>query len=126
MAENRYVNQDQSFPLVKISFVTQIEDLKVLPSVGSARAQNIMAYRELAGNITPETIGDIKHMKTTDSRMKMIDFEPNPAFVWEDVDKNDDVNTSVSVVETDKTQRNPTQSDKTQGDPSIKGDPLKR
>ena len=56
--------------------------------------------------------------------MKMIVFEPNPHFVWEDVDKDHDVNTSVSVVETDKTQSNPTQSDKAQGDPSIKGDPL--
>ena len=76
-----------------------------------------MAYRVLTGNITPETIGDIKHIKTTDTLMKMIDFEPNPHFVWEDVDKDDDVNTSVSVVETDKTQSNPTQSDKAQGDP---------
>ena len=31
MAENGDVNKDQSLPVVKINFVTQIEDLKVFP-----------------------------------------------------------------------------------------------
>ena len=53
----------------------------ILPRVGKKSAKNIADFRALNGNITEDTIQDIRKLTVTDQLLQMVDFYPNPNYV---------------------------------------------
>lgn len=66
--------------MLKINFAGKTE-LQTIKGIGLVVAENIVKYREMAGNITSnEDFRDIPHLNLDHNAIASIDFEENPAF----------------------------------------------
>ena len=90
---------------IRINFAN-VEELKTLPSVGDATAQNMVYFRAVNGNITAENLVTIKFVKESKELLDRIDFEPNTDLVKteDDVDKQHKI-VSTSTEQTDQTKQ---------------------
>ena len=90
---------------IKINFAN-VEELKTLPSVGDATAQNMVYFRAVNGNITQKNLVTIKFVKESKELLDRIDFEPNTDLVKteDDFDKQQKI-VSTSTEQTDQTKQ---------------------
>lgn len=72
---------------VQINFASATDLVKV-SGIGQAIAENIMQHRVKVGNITQDTLSDIRHIKVTQDMLQVIDFAPNPDFDYSQLGQN--------------------------------------
>ncbi|KAK3108498.1 hypothetical protein FSP39_010796 [Pinctada imbricata] len=87
-------------PKIKINFAESLE-LRKLPSVGESTAKKIIEYRVKVGNITRDTIGDLRNVKVTGELLGMIDFAENPDLHVPMVASDTSMNTTTSSSSSD-------------------------
>ena len=73
MASN--TGEGENIKQVRINFANA-QELKTLPSVSEAIAENIIYFRAVQGNITKENLLTIKFVKESKQLLDLIDFEP--------------------------------------------------
>ena len=66
-------------------------ELKRLPSVGDATAENIIRYRQENGNIRDiQTLITIKFVKVSNELLNLVDFEPDQGLIAKTNSKEED------------------------------------
>ena len=64
---------------LRINFCEEA-DMRVLPNVGRAAAEQMSEFRDMHGNITKENVLNIPNVKVSKQFLQMVDFTRNPAY----------------------------------------------
>ena len=74
-------SRDTSFAdgKLRINFCEEA-DMRVLPNVGRAAAEQMSEFRDMHGNITKENVLNIPNVKVSKQFLQMVDFTRNPAY----------------------------------------------
>ena len=73
--------------IVRVNFAGE-EELLSLPRIGRGIARRIIDDRELNGNITPVSLGQISRARIVRQALDLMDFQPNPSLATSRVDGN--------------------------------------
>ena len=91
---------------VKINFA-EVKELKTLPGIGNAIANNIVQSRQTVGNFSLEDLNALSHSTVTQDLLDRIDWEMNPKFVFDEtqtdvLDTNPDDQAEMSTVNVER------------------------